>query len=565
MARTANRGTISASAPTSYNAMRWRLGKYIRLSKEDLLRGRDESNSVINQRRLLEQYHQTHLDEFYDGTEQDVYVDDGKTGTDTDREDFQRLLADVYSGRINCVIVKDLSRLSRNYTDAGNLIENLFVRLNVRFISLAEGVDSYRNPDSVSNIIVPITNVMNDQYCYQTSKKIRQVFDMKRRNGEFIGSYAPYGYVKDPNDKHALLVDPEAAEVVKSIFALFLSGMNKRGITYYLNDHGTLCPTAYKQQQGLKYNAPNAQGNPMWSTITIDTILKNRVYVGDMVQGRQRVKSYKIHIQEKVPEEEWFIVENTHEAIIDRETFAKVQSLLKRDTRTAPKAKQLYLFSGFLKCADCGRAMSRIASKGIYVYYQCGTYKSLSKKACTMHSIKSDRLEAGVLFAIQQQVHLALTYSEFVARINSAPLKRSKSKRLEDTIAAKEKELAKIMRYKQALYQDWKDGEITRNDYRHMSEDYEQQIESLTRIMQTLTAEQEQLENGVDAESPCLTAFLKYRNIDKLTREILGELIDHIKVYEGGNISVKFKYADEFRRIAEYIELNSPMVTGAAG
>ncbi|RGY50316.1 DUF4368 domain-containing protein [[Clostridium] symbiosum] len=565
MARTANRGTISASAPTSYNAMRWRLGKYIRLSKEDLLRGRDESNSVINQRRLLEQYHQTHLDEFYDGTEQDVYVDDGKTGTDTDREDFQRLLADVYSGRINCVIVKDLSRLSRNYTDAGNLIENLFVRLNVRFISLAEGVDSYRNPDSVSNIIVPITNVMNDQYCYQTSKKIRQVFDMKRRNGEFIGSYAPYGYVKDPNDKHALLVDPEAAEVVKSIFALFLSGMNKRGITYYLNDHGTLCPTAYKQQQGLKYNAPNAQGNPMWSTITIDTILKNRVYVGDMVQGRQRVKSYKIHIQEKVPEEEWFIVENTHEAIIDRETFAKVQSLLKRDTRTAPKAKQLYLFSGFLKCADCGRAMSRIASKGIYVYYQCGTYKSLSKKACTMHSIKSDRLEAGVLFAIQQQVHLALTYSEFVARINSAPLKKSKSKRLEDTIAAKEKELAKIMRYKQALYQDWKDGEITRNDYRHMSEDYEQQIEALTRIMQTLTAEQEQLENGVDAESPCLTAFLKYRNIDKLTREILGELIDHIKVYEGGNISVKFKYADEFRRIAEYIELNSPMVTGAAG
>ncbi len=565
MARTANRGTISASAPTSYNAMRWRLGKYIRLSKEDLLRGRDESNSVINQRRLLEQYHQTHLDEFHDGTEQDVYVDDGKTGTDTDREDFQRLLADVYSGRINCVIVKDLSRLSRNYTDAGNLIENLFVRLNVRFISLAEGVDSYRNPDSVSNIIVPITNVMNDQYCYQTSKKIRQVFDMKRRNGEFIGSYAPYGYVKDPNDKHALLVDPEAAEVVKSIFALFLSGMNKRGITYYLNDHGTLCPTAYKQQQGLKYNAPNAQGNPMWSTITIDTILKNRVYVGDMVQGRQRVKSYKIHIQEKVPEEEWFIVENTHEAIIDRETFAKVQSLLKRDTRTAPKAKQLYLFSGFLKCADCGRAMSRIASKGIYVYYQCGTYKSLSKKACTMHSIKSDRLEAGVLFAIQQQVHLAITYSELVARINSAPLKKSKSKRLEDTLAAKEKELAKIMRYKQALYQDWKDGEITRNDYRHMSEDYEQQIESLTRIMQTLTAEQEQLENGVDAESPCFTAFLKYRNIDKLTREILGELIDHIKVYEGGNISVKFKYADEFRRIAEYIELNSPMVTGAAG
>ena len=485
------------------------------------------------------------------------YLDDGKTGTDTDREDFQRLLADIYSGKINCVIVKDLSRLSRNYTDAGNLIENLFVRLNIRFISLAEGVDSYRNPDSVSNIIVPITNVMNDQYCYQTSKKIRQVFDMKRRNGEFIGSYAPYGYIKDPQDKHALLVDPEAAEIVKSIFSMFLSGKNKRGITLYLNDHGVPCPTVYKQSQGLKYNAPNAQGNPMWSTITIDTILKNRVYVGDMVQGRQRVKSYKIHIQERVPEEEWFVVENTHEAIIDRGTFDKVQSLLKRDTRTAPKQKQLYLFSGFLKCADCGRAMSRIASKGTYVYYQCGTYKSLSKTACTMHSIKNTRLEVGVLFAIQQQVHLAITYSELVSRINAAPLKKSKSHRLEEMIAIKEKELSKIMRYKQALYQDWKDGEITHNDYRHMGEDYEQQAESINTVLRTLREERDQLENGMDAESPFLTAFLKYQNIEKLTRDILIELIDHIKVYEGGNISVKFKYADEFRRMAEYIELNS--------
>ena len=423
-------------------------------------------------------------------------------------------------------------------------------------------MDSYRNPDSVSNIIVPITNVMNDQYCYQTSKKIRQVFDMKRRNGEFIGSYAPYGYIKDPQDKHALLVDPEAAEIVKRIFSMFLSGKNKRGITLYLNDHGVPCPTVYKQSQGLKYNAPNAQGNPMWSTITIDTILKNRVYVGDMVQGRQRVKSYKIHIQERVPEEEWFIVENTHEAIIDRETFDKVQGLLKRDTRTAPKQKQLYLFSGFLKCADCGRAMSRIASKGTYVYYQCGTYKSLSKTACTMHSIKNTRLEVGVLFAIQQQVHLAVTYSELVSRINAAPLKKSKSCRLEDMIAIKEKELSKIMRYKQALYQDWKDGEITHTDYRHMSEDYEQQAESINAVLRTLRAERDQLENGMDAESPFLTAFLKYQNIEKLTRDILIELVDHIKVYEGGNISVKFKYADEFRRMAEYIELNSQLAVG---
>lgn len=179
-----------------------------------------------------------------------------------------------------------------------------------------------------------------------------------------------------------------------------------------------------------------------------------------------------------------------------------------------------------------------------------------------MHSIKNTRLEVGVLFAIQQQVHLAVTYSELVSRINAAPLKKSKSCRLEDMIAIKEKELSKIMRYKQALYQDWKDGEITHTDYRHMSEDYEQQAESINAVLRTLRAERDQLENGMDAESPFLTAFLKYQNIEKLTRDILIELVDHIKVYEGGNISVKFKYADEFRRMAEYIELNSQLAVG---
>jgi site-specific DNA recombinase len=553
MARTKNRAaetTLSCITETR----RWNLGEYIRLSKEDLNRGSDDSNSVVNQRRLLDEFYQKHIDEFESATQ---YIDDGHTGTDTNREGFQNLLADITSRKINCVIVKDLSRLSRNYTDAGSLIENLFVQLDVRFISLTESVDSYLNPDSVSSIIVPITNVMNDQYCYQTSKKIRQVFDYKKRNGEFIGSYAPYGYVKDPKDNHALLVDHEAAEVVKQIFTMFLSGITVRAIVNRLNDHGIMCPSVYKQSQGLKYSCPNGQAKPMWSTITISNMLKNPVYVGDMVQGRNRVKSYKVHKIEAVPEKDWIVVPNTHEPIIDRETFEKAKQLLKRDTRTAPKQKQLYLFSGFLRCADCGRAMSRIASKGIYVYYQCGTYKSLSKKACTMHSIKSTRLEAAVLYAIQQQAYLAVSYSDMISRINMAPIKKSKSVRLNDLIAAKEKELAKIMRYKQALYQDWKDGEITHNDYRHMSEEYERQVEAAQTVLGNLQMEQSELEKGVDIENPFLAVFRKYENIDKLTREILIELVDYIKVYEGGDISIRFKFADEYRRVTEYIEANT--------
>jgi len=553
MARTKNRGTEQAISPNN-TTRRWKLGKYIRLSKEDLNRGKDESNSVINQRKLLDDYYKQHFDEFE--RVEEPYVDDGHTGTDSNREGFQKLLADIYAKKINCVIVKDLSRLSRNYTEAGSLIENLFVQMNVRFISLAEGVDSYLNPDSVSSILVPITNVMNDNYCYQTSKKIRQVFDYKKRNGEFVAAFAPYGYMKDPEDKHTLIIDGEAAEVVKSIYSMFLNGMSKRAIMFYLNDHGVMCPSAYKKSKGLKYNAPSGADNPLWTGKVVGDILKNRVYIGDLAQGRCKVKSYKIHTIETVPEEDWIIVENTHEPIIKRAAYEKVQQLIKRDTRSAPQKKHLYLFSGFLRCADCGRTMSRHEVKG-NTYYLCAAYKNQSKTACTSHSMKHNRLEAAVLYAIQQQVYLAVSYSGIVSSINTAPLQKSQYIRLDDLIAAKEKELAKITRYKQALYEDWKDGEITHSDYRHMREEYEVQAGAVNAVIENLVAERTELENGIDTENPFLTAFKKFENIDKLTREILIELVDHIKIYEGGDISIRFKFADEYRRVAEYIEVNT--------
>lgn len=561
MARAKNRGYQQSYSP-SYTTRRWKMGGYIRLSKEDLKKvreGKDDSNSVKNQRDLLGDFYRKHIDEFESMAE---YVDDGHTGTDADREDFQRLLADVISGRINCVIVKDLSRFTRNYSDAGSLIDNLFVQMGVRFISLAENVDSYRDPDSVSSIIVPITNVMNDQYCYQTSKKIRQVFDYKRRNGQYIGSFAPYGYIKDPKDKHQLIVDEEAAEIVKQIYSMCLQGTTKRHISFYLNEHGVPSPTAYRRAKGLPVSS--TADDPMWGDRAIWNILTNPIYTGDLVQGRRRVKSYKVHEIEAVPEEEWVVVPDTHEAIIDKESFEKVQGLLKRDTRSAPRSRELHLFSGFLRCADCGKAITRSQS-GKNIYYACSTYKNRSRLACSMHSIKHNRLEAAVLFAIQQQVHLAVSYSEIVSRINSAPIKKSQSFRLDDLIAAKERELAKVTRYKQSLYQDWKDGEITQQEYRTMKADYEQQAERLSDILERLTAERAELANGVDKEHPALVAFMKFENIDSLSREILIELIDHIKVYENGNISVRFKFADELRKIAEYIEINTTTDPAVAG
>ena len=404
---------------------------------------------------------------------------------------------------------------------------------------------------------------MNDNYCYQTSKKIRQVFDYKRRNGQYIGSFAPYGYIKHPKDKHKLIIDPDAAEIVQLIFSMFLKGTSKRAIGMYLNEHGIPSPSAYKQMKELPVSTRGSD-NPMWGGRMIHAILTNPTYTGDLAQGRSRVKSYKVHQIETVPKEEWVQVAGTHEAIIDYETFDKVQGLLQRDTRTSPKGREVHLFSGFLKCADCGRAVTRCVGKNDNVYYACSTYKTRSRTACSMHSIKHNRLEAAVLFAVQQQVHLAVSYSEIVALINSAPIKKSQSIRLDDLIAAKERELAKITRYKQSIYQDWKDGEITQQDYRDMKADYERQTIALSEVLARLTAERAEMANGVGNEHPALVAFMRYQNIDRLTRDILVELVDHIKIYENGNISVKFKFADELRKIAEYIEINTK-TTAEAG
>lgn len=529
----------------------WKIAIYIRLSREDA-RCLDESESVTNQRAIIEEY----IAGLNDGDKYilvDEYVDDGISGTtDDERDDFQRMLADIKRGRVNCVIVKDLARSFRNYSDQGYYLDDWFPRYNVRFISLFhQPLDSYKEPQNMRSIAVPIQGVLNENHCAETSDKVRKVFDMKRRNGEHIGSFAVYGYLKDPNDKNALVVDEEAAGVVRDIFQMFLDGMSKNAIVRHLNDHGVLCPAAYKRERlGLKYQNPSLDPckRPLWCAMTVGGILKNRMYCGDMVQGRYRMKSYKVHVQEVVTQDEWYIVENTHEAIIDRETFEKAQRLLMRDTRTGPRQKKLYLFSGFLKCADCGKAMTR-SKVGSTVYYYCRTYKDQSKRACTKHTIKHTQLEAAVLYALQQQIYLAVDFSKTVEQINKTPLVKSRSTKLHHAIEQKERELAKIVRYKQSIYQDWKDGEITHSDYWHMKEDYEQQAQALNQVLERLREEQRELEKGMDTENSLLCTFRQYQNIETLTRDVLIELVDHIKVYEGGSISIVFRFADELRQI----------------
>lgn len=541
--------TDEITRKTNYKV--WKIAIYIRLSKEDA-RCFDESESVTNQRNLI----QEHISGFHDDDEYiivDEYVDDGISGTTDDgREDFQRMLADIKRGLINCVIVKDLARSFRNYSDQGYYLDDLFPRLNVRFISLFhQPLDSYKKPQDMRNIAVPIQGVLNENHCAETSDKVREVFDMKRRSGKHIGSFAVYGYLKNPNDNNALIIDEEAAQVIRNIYDMFLDGMSKNSIVHFLNDHGILSPSTYKKQVlGLNYQNPNI--NPakpsLWTAITITGILKNRMYCGDMVQGRYRTKSYKIHVQEQVSEDEWYIVENTHEAIIDRETFKKVQHMLKRNTRTSPKQNKTYLFSGFLRCGDCGKAMSRSEVKG-NIYYYCRTYKDQSKSACTKHAIKHNCLEAAVLFSIQQQIYLSVDYNKAIEQLNRVLPVKNRLNKLSECITQKEQKLSKIECYKQYIYQDWKDNEISHSDYLHMKEDYTRQANVLQEVISRLQAELTKLANDSDTENLFLSGFRQYQNIKKLSRDVLIELVDHIEIYEDRNIHIVFRFADELDHI----------------
>ncbi len=525
----------------------WLTAIYIRLSKEDA-RSNDESESVTNQRNMIEE----HIASMNDGDEYRIvreYVDDGVSGTtDDERGGFQEMLADIRRGWINCVIVKDLARSFRNYSDQGYYLDDWFPRHNVRFISLFhQSLDSYREPGMMRNIAVPIQGVMNENHCAETSEKVREVFDMKRCRGEHIGAFAPFGYRKHPCDHNVLMIDEQAAGVVRDIYAMFLSGMSKNAIAHALNDEGVLCPAAYKREVlGQKYYNPgvNSSRRPLWTAASVTTILKNQMYCGDMVQGRYRRKSYKVHVQERVPEDEWYIVKNTHEPIIERPVFENTQRLLSGDTRSGPQQQQLYLFSGFLRCADCGSAMTRSKVKG-KVYYYCRTYKDKSKHACTKHSIRHDRLEAAVLYAVRQQIYLAVNDEELIADLNKMPRPENLVMKNADSLAQREKELAKVKRYKQAAWQDWKDGEITPEEYHYMKSDYEERMESLLQSIQKL--QQAGAGTDKDKEDPLWSYYREQRNIDQLSRDVLGELIDVIEVGENGNIGIKFRFTDVLR------------------
>ena len=554
----------SEASKTMSRQIIWKIGKYIRLSRDD---GNVVSESVVNQDKILN-------DEipgfFEDGLYEvvDTYIDDGTSGTtDLERRDFQRMVQDMKCGRINCIIVKNLSRAFRNSANQGHFLEEFIPLYNTRFISLYQPrIDTFLDPEIVHSLEVSITGFMNEQYAYKTSADVRRTFKHKRENGEFIGAFAPYGYAKDPDDKNALVVDEDAARVVRDIFNWFiLEGMSKAGIAKRLNEYGIPNPAAYKRSKGFHYENPHCKNNDgLWSPSTVARMLQNPLYIGVMRQGRQKVISYKVHKRAAVPEEEWFIVENAVPAIIDKDTFEAAQSLHRRDTRTAPGKQEVYLFAGFIRCADCRKSMVRHTSKNL-VYYQCRTNRDKSKAKCTKHSIRLDVLEQAVLAAVQKQIEFVDSLSEIIKEINDAPVVHTESLRLNALLEQRTREFEKVAGVLDGLYMDWKNGDITRDQYRRMKVRFEEQAQQLQETIDHIRQECETIAQGIDDDNPYLTAFLKHRNIQSLSRGLLVELVNAIYVHEDKSIEIEFNFADQYRRIAEYVENNQKELCMTSG
>lgn len=540
------KGTDTKDAPPSAPAPRvWNAALYVRLSKED---GNDISLSVQNQsRRLLDYLHKNGAELVFAG----FYVDDGFTGTDVNRAAFQRMLADIRARRVNCVIVKDLSRLSRNYIEAGHYMEQLFVELDVRFISLElPALDSYRAPEMMNSILVPLQNVINDDFCRQTSIKVRSVLTNKRKNGEFIGAFAPYGYQKDPRDKHRLLIDDEAADVVRSIFRWYaLDGMSKRGVAKRLNETGIPNPAQYKRGLGLNYHNPHTSENDgLWSAATVSKILSNPTYLGHMAQGRSRVKSYKVHTQMNVPRGEWITVADTHAPIINEAMFQQAQERNAGHTKTAPKKDVVPLFSGLVRCALCSKAMTRRVSRG-YAYYACRTYREKSAAACSRHSIREDVLTDAVQNTIRAL--LAGAWSMDGPEKNVLEEGAQTAQKIQPYRKKLERELQKSLHALDSLYADYKSGEFSQEEYLRMRGSFQESAAkariSLERMEQDLQNEQARLEK----RRAFLRSLTEPAEGNIFDRGLLITLVRAVYVQEDGGVCIAFKCADPFRSIVK--------------
>lgn len=533
---------------------------YLRLSKEDgdvASGSKNESNSIANQKSLIMDYLQSRP-EFRVVS---IREDDGFSGTDFNRPAFQAMMEDVKKGVINCIIVKDLSRFGRNYIEVGRYLEKLFPMLGIRFIAVNDNYDSLE-ADTAHDIVVPFKNLINDSYCRDLSVKIRSHLAIKRKNGEFIGAFACYGYLKDENNRNQLVVDTYAGQVVKDIFRMKINGMSQYRIADALNEQGILSPMEYKKYLGSHFES-SFKVNPkaVWTAKAVTRILTNEVYTGVLVQGKQTTPNHKVKVRQEVDETDWIRVENAHESLIDRVLFDIVQNLMGRDTRTSPNETQVFPLSGLVYCGDCGHPMVRKISRytkkekadtaQTYGYFLCS--EKCGKGGCSWHRISENDLMGAVLGAVNLHIQKVLDVQEALKQIENAPSRQLMIQKYQERLSMKEEERKKAERLKIGIYEDLKDGLLDKDEYQKLKAEFDSRIAEADATVKELKRQITELEGSHSANAPWMIYFQQFGRLEQLTRWAAAIIINKILVYEDNRIKITFNFEADLNRIQEIL------------
>ena len=511
----------------------FKVGIYIRLSRDD---GNVESDSIVSQRSLLNQYIKENNYNLID-----EYVDDGFTGTNFERPSFKRMIKDIESGRINMIITKDMSRLGRDYIGTGELIEKYFPNNNIRYIAINDGIDTFI--DNTNNDIAPFKAIMNDMYAKDISKKVKTSLHSRMKEGLYVSGRCPFGYMKDPNNKNHLVINEEQAGIVKLIFDLALKGNTYHSIAQELTKRKIKTPASYYNYvwntKCIKTNCIS-QEYGVWVDTTIKAILTNQIYVGDTVQGKTKKINYKLKKTVKNNPNDFIIVENTHEAIIDRDTFNYVQTLLPKNVKR-PEKKRFYLLDGLLYCGDCNHRITiRYQNKTGRSYTTCDYYRTYSKyRVCTTHTNNYEVLESVIFEEIRSVCKKYLDKKKVKDSISNMEFEDNTLK-IKKQIESLETANNKLTNNLDKTYMDMLKGIIDEEQYVRVSENLKKEIEVNKSNIDNLRNEQTE-ENKIDKKQ--IEKYInEFLSLDNPTRELIINLVERIYIYQDKTIDIIFTF-----------------------
>lgn len=527
----------------------WMAADYIRLSKED--GDKEESDSIHNQRALIQHYAQGHPELCLVRH----YSDDGYTGVNFNRPGFQEMLEGIKKGEVNCIIVKDLSRFGRNYIEVGRYIEQIFPALGIRFIAINDNYDSLYNNSSSDQLLLPFKNLINDAYSRDISVKVRSHLDVKRRQGDFVSPAVPYGYKRLETDKARLVIDEPAANIVRYIFRKKIEGQSNLQIAALLNQMKAPTPIRYKQESGSRAKtAFQVYSTPKWYGTTVRRILENEIYTGTLLQGKTYRPNYKIRKPVANPKEKWFRKEDAHEAVISRKDFDLVQSILDTDTHQSVGQETIYPFSGLVICGNCHQSCTRkqtIKKNKSYFYYGC--YLSNHAACCKGFCVNESYLEHTVLSTLRQYIDELADREQILCHLESLPNQQSDIKTLTQEIEHVETSLKKYRQLISSLYEDYHEGLLNKEEYLDLKESYQDQLDELAEALDNMTEQQNGLAAAFMTDASLTDSFRNYLESPVLNRKMLVSMVKKIYIYPKNRIHIVFRFPDEFEKLLHFL------------